>query len=481
MSALTELTELWLHDNGLDGDIPDLSTLTKLTKLYLNTNQLTGSIPDLSTLTNLTALSLSTNRLTGTIPTWLNELTKLEILSLHTNQLTGEIPDLSNLDQLTELYLSRNQLTGTIPTWLNELTKLTHLYLHTNQLTGEIPDLSALINLEKLYLNDNGLEGSIPDLSALIKLEYLYLRSSQLTGSIPDLSALTKLTRLDLRKNALTGEISNLNLNAPDLEWLLLSRNAALTGPIPMEWGELAKLKYLWLHDTDWEGAWPEGVPQALRDKAGLNLRTNRRPVAEDQTVDVTEGLPFEYSMTEVFSDPDGDTLRYHATRAGATPADDTDLPGWLMIGIDTGTLSGTPPVDFVGQRLAVRVSATDEDTPPASPTEDMPFCDPARDVATDEVNPPPLCASVIVTLSGIANQPDDPPSEPWVSIELESSSTEGNPVTFTLTRGSDDITRTRMVNVSVSESGDMLSGSPPMSVVFAANSATATLVVETR
>ena len=77
----------------------------------------------------------------------------------------------------------------------------------------------------------------------------------------------------------------------------------------------------------------------------------------------------------------------------------------------------------------------------------------------------------------------DPPPSEPpWVSIEAGSSSTltEGDPVTFTLTRGNDDITQTRTVIVRVSESGTMLSGSPPTSVEFAANSAIATLEVQT-
>ena len=70
-------------------------------------------------------------------------------------------------------------------------------------------------------------------------------------------------------------------------------------------------------------------------------------------------------------------------------------------------------------------------------------------------------------------------PPEPWVSIEAGSSSwTEGNAVTFTLTRGNDNIART--VDVSVIETGEMLRGTPPTSVVFAANSDTATLVVQT-
>ena len=74
----------------------------------------------------------------------------------------------------------------------------------------------------------------------------------------------------------------------------------------------------------------------------------------------------------------------------------------------------------------------------------------------------------------------DNDPAGSWVSIAPGSSSTEGNNVMFTLMRGNDDMTQTRTVNVSLSETGSMISGSRSMSVEFAANSATATLEVET-
>ena len=85
--------------------------------------------------------------------------------------------------------------------------------------------------------------------------------------------------------------------------------------------------------------------------------------------------------------------------------------------------------------------------------------------------------AEVVVTIHDEAPTPP----EPWVSIEAGSSSwTEGDDVTFTLTRGNDDITQTRTVDVSVRETEAMLSGSPPTSVDFAADSDTATLMVQT-
>ena len=43
-------------------------------------------------------------------------------------------------------------------------------------------------------------------------------------------------------------------------------------------------------------------------------------------------------------------------------------------------------------------VTATDEDSPPAPPTDEMPFCDSTRS-SLDPTNPPALCATTPVTL----------------------------------------------------------------------------------
>ncbi len=67
----------------------------------------------------------------------------------------------------------------------------------------------------------------------------------------------------------------------------------------------------------------------------------------------------------------------------------------------------------------------------------------------------------------------DNDPPGPWVSIEPGNFSTERSEVTFTLTRGNDDMTQTRTVSVSLSETGAMLSGSRSRSVEFAVNETT--------
>ena len=82
-------------------------------------------------------------------------------------------------------------------------------------------------------------------------------------------------------------------------------------------------------------------------------------------------------------------------------------------------------------------------------------------------------------TVPGPASEPESE-TLPVVSIAAgETPVNEGTDLSFTLSRtGSTDDALT--VNVTVSESGDVLAGAPPTSVTFAAGSATATLSVAT-
>ena len=69
-----------------------------------------------------------------------------------------------------------------------------------------------------------------------------------------------------------------------------------------------------------------------------------------------------------------------------------------------------------------VKVTATDEDTLPAGAIP----CDPDRDEADDEVNPPPLCASTIVTLRVTMRRTD------FTNPVLQGATVSGNTVRMT-------------------------------------------------
>ena len=263
------VTGLSLRDNGLRGQLPDLSALTYLRSLILTDNQLTGPIPDLSALTHLTGVNLYSNDLTGEIPD-LSSLVNLKHLYLFGNELTGEIPDLSALTKLTRLYLGDNRLTGPIPD-LSALTNLYYLSLRRNDLSGPIPDMSSLTKLVELSLRANRLTGEIPDLNALTRLRELYLNDNRLTGEIPDLSAHTRLENISLAENELTGEIPDLD-QLGNLETLDLSSND-LSGTIP-DLGNLSNLEYLELSNNELRGEIPD--LGALTNLTWLELNGNR-------------------------------------------------------------------------------------------------------------------------------------------------------------------------------------------------------------
>ena len=386
------VTGLRLRRKNLTGTLPTaLGSLTGLIDLDLAGNELTGSIPtQLGSLTKLQWLDLHGNQLSGSIPVELGSLTKLESLKLHRNGLTGSIPvELGSLTALTRLDLYDNQLSGSIPDELGDLAALEYLFLANNALTGNIPaDLGDLDNLLQLDLRDNQLDGSIPtglaDSGDLGSLKDLFLANNDLTGSIPtQLGNLSTLRYLRLDNNALTGSIPTQLGGLSNLQALYLHANT-LTGSIPAELGNLSILRRLYVHDTGWTGT----VPQALQNNADLRLWTNRRPAAptvSDQSL--TAGATY---TVPAFTDPDGDTLTYHATLA-----DGGVLPAGLAFAAATRAFTPSAAGTFM-----VQVWASDEDNPPSTPDADTPFCDPARDLAATEGNPPPLCASVTFTLT---------------------------------------------------------------------------------
>ena len=137
---------------------------------------------------------------------------------------------------------------------------------------------------------------------------------------------MSALTTLDLSRNELSGPIPPQLGSLSNLRILYLSRNQ-LTGPIPATWGTMthpfANLIRLYLHATDWEGDWPDDVPQALRDKTGLRLFTNRRPTAPAVSNQVVRpGEMFAYTFP-AFTDRDGDTLAYSAAQENGSPTAD--------------------------------------------------------------------------------------------------------------------------------------------------------------
>lgn len=268
LGQLSTLDWLDLGSNQLPGSIPPelgAQSLSNLLWLYLDHNQLSGEIPpELGNLSLLQDLGLWDNALTGSIPPELGNLSNLEGLYLWNNQLEGPIPpELGNLTSLQWLDLSFNQLTGIIPPELGDLTNLEFLWLYSNQLEGPIPpELGSLSNLEQLYLGINQLEGPIPlELANLPNITDLDLWDNQLEGPIPpELGGLTNLQLLWLDSNQLTGDIPEELGNLVNLQSLGLGDNNLTPGPFPLWTQNLTSLMSLYFHNMNLTGDIPAWI-----------------------------------------------------------------------------------------------------------------------------------------------------------------------------------------------------------------------------
>ena len=160
------VTDLRLADRGLSGEMPrELDYLSELRQLIMTGNRLNGSIPSLSNLRQLEHLELGSNRLSGEIRRSLSKLGELEVLYLYKNKLSGEIPaELGDLENLSAPVLQGNRLSGEIPAELGKLKNLDKVHLSDNLLVGEIPsELADIPNLYGLFLSGNDLSGCIPE------------------------------------------------------------------------------------------------------------------------------------------------------------------------------------------------------------------------------------------------------------------------------------------------------------------------------
>ena len=103
-----------------------------------------------------------------------------------------------------------------------------------------------------------------------------------------------------------------------------------------------------------------DGMGGSISDTFNIMVSTttaNQAPTVVNMIPDQSATVDTEFSFTvpaNTFSDADGDTLTYRATKA-----DDMALPAWLTFNPDARTFSGTPTSTDIGT-LMVKVTASD-------------------------------------------------------------------------------------------------------------------------
>ena len=110
IASLTQLQQLYLHNNQLTKLPEAIASLTQLQQLHVHNNQLTELPEAIASLTQLQQLNLNNNQLTK-LPEAIASLTHLRVLNLNNNQLT-ELPEaIASFKHLRLLYLNNNKLT----------------------------------------------------------------------------------------------------------------------------------------------------------------------------------------------------------------------------------------------------------------------------------------------------------------------------------------------------------------------------------
>lgn len=128
---VTELRQIYFHNNMLRYIPKELSVLAKLEVLDLHGNKIVFVAPELSAMTSLRQLDLSINRLTS-IPQEYSTLTNLKKLIISDNPITEFPSCVCHFSQLTELDVA-NLATAAIPPQISLLSKLIHLRIDRKQ------------------------------------------------------------------------------------------------------------------------------------------------------------------------------------------------------------------------------------------------------------------------------------------------------------------------------------------------------------
>jgi Leucine-rich repeat (LRR) protein len=208
LSSMTQLHQVWLHNNQFTGPIPDLSKCTNLFELQLNDNQFTGLVPgSLMSLPSLKNISLDNNELQGPFPVFGTSVTMVTNNGTNSYCMSTPGPCDSQVTILLEVAAALGYPIKLASSWqgndacagwsfitCDSQKKIMNVNFGKLGFVGTIsPAIANLTSLRTLYLNDNNLTGSIPDkLASLPGLQVLDVSNNNLTGSIPKFTLTVK-------------------------------------------------------------------------------------------------------------------------------------------------------------------------------------------------------------------------------------------------------------------------------------------------
>jgi Leucine-rich repeat (LRR) protein len=201
IGKLKKLKYLWMSDNeGVGGQLPNMSGLYDLEIFMVSRNKLTGQIPSYFT--------------DGTMP-------KINMIGFAWNNFSGPLPEVREPNNLKMFTADGNNLTGHIPdSWGSDAARrMINFSLGWNELEGQIPNLSHMHQLRYFRGNNNNFIGPVPMVDSLNKkLNFLHFQNNNLSGRVPpELANIADLPRIG--KEDLN--ISNNNFSKNDIQPLI--------------------------------------------------------------------------------------------------------------------------------------------------------------------------------------------------------------------------------------------------------------------
>ncbi len=297
-------------------------------------------------------------------------------------------------NRVAELDLSSRSLTGSIPSSLGSLSRLTHLNLSSNSLTGEIPEeIGQLSDLVELRLSGNSLTGCIPlplkdvatnDLSSLNLLYCQPPAPENLTaGTVGE-------TSIPLSWDAVTNA-SKYRVEyrlGGDLEWTVHSDTITSTTHTVDEL----------VCDSEYQfrvSAYGDGVVYA--EMWGAEFGETSVETAACNVAPVFDPTSYTFTVAE---DAEMDD------EVGTVTATDEDEDDDLTYSITAGNEDGKFDIDGSSGAITVAGGLDHETTPSYTLT-----------VVVDDGNGGTATASVIVTVTDVAEDP--PPAPTGVTATL--------------------------------------------------------------
>ncbi|KAE8658086.1 putative Poly(A) polymerase beta [Hibiscus syriacus] len=236
-------------------------------------------------------------------------------------------------NSITELHLGDKNITASVPPIICDLTNLTYLDLYNNSIPGEFPMLYDCSKLEILVLSQNYFVGPIPDdIDRLSTLVYLDISGNNFSGDIPtSIGRLPVLNTLNIVQNQFNGTFPKEIGNLSNLAILMMAYNEFVTMRIPPEFGQMSKLRYLWMTETNLIGE----IPESFNNLSGLEHL--------DMAINNLEGpIPRSLlslkNLTEVYL--------YHNKLSGEIPKT-IDASSLTKVDLSMNNLTGSIPEDF--------------------------------------------------------------------------------------------------------------------------------------